>query len=399
MKVLNLKVDNFMRVESVEITPDGSPLVIVNGDNEQGKTSTLNAIWAAVSGSKFKVDRPVRDGNPEASIRLDLGEIIVSKVFRDGTSKLVVTSAAGARFPSPQKLLDSLVGALAFDPLAFAQAPPKDQLALLLQVVELGFDPKEMAEERQGLFDQRTEVNRETKRLAGVLSGIPVVNQAEPVDLNDLVTRLDAAQRNQDRMNELRNQYSSYTEEIQRYEAALAELKLSLKGVMDEAGALQPRLVDPAPLREQLAGASAINEQARQWQQRQQVAEQHRASEHKAAELSTSIEQLDAAKQELIAAAAMPVEGMSFDEEGVLLDGVPFSQASAARRLRTSVQMAMTMNPKLRVIRVVDGSLLDSRSMQLLSEMAAEHDYQVWVERVGQDSTIGITIEDGKVQS
>ena len=41
--------------------------------------------------------------------------------------------------------------------------------------------------------------------------------------------------------------------------------------------------------------------------------------------------------------------------------------------------MAMAMNPEVRVIRITDGSLLDSANMELIEQMAVDNDFQVWL--------------------
>lgn len=60
-----------------------------------------------------------------------------------------------------------------------------------------------------------------------------------------------------------------------------------------------------------------------------------------------------------------------------------------------SVAIAMASNPKLRVLRIKDGSLLDKASLALLESMADDRDYQVWIERVDTSGTVGIIMEDG----
>ncbi len=64
-----------------------------------------------------------------------------------------------------------------------------------------------------------------------------------------------------------------------------------------------------------------------------------------------------------------------------------------------SVAIAMAGNPKLRVLRIKDGSLLDSKSYAMLQEMAELHDFQCWVEAVDESGTVGIVMEDGAVAS
>ena len=76
---------------------------------------------------------------------------------------------------------------------------------------------------------------------------------------------------------------------------------------------------------------------------------------------------------------------------------MPFSQASSAEQIRVSLAMAMSLNPKLRVIRILDGSLLDADNLALITEAAVAADYQVWIERVSDPSETAVVIEDGEV--
>ena len=112
--------------------------------------------------------------------------------------------------------------------------------------------------------------------------------------------------------------------------------------------------------------------------------------------LTAQLEAIDAEKLAGLQAAPMPIPGLSISDESVLFNGVPFSQASGAERLRVSLAIVMAANPELRVCYIKDGSLLDDDSLQLVREMAAEHDYQVWLEMVG-DHHDGIVIEDGAI--
>ncbi|MHC9789052.1 hypothetical protein ACQX0C_11065 [Corynebacterium diphtheriae] len=55
-------------------------------------------------------------------------------------------------------------------------------------------------------------------------------------------------------------------------------------------------------------------------------------------------------------------------------------------------------NPNIRVMRVSDGSLMDSESQKILSDIATETGFQVWVELVDETGEHGIVIEDGQVR-
>jgi hypothetical protein len=105
------------------------------------------------------------------------------------------------------------------------------------------------------------------------------------------------------------------------------------------------------------------------------------------------------AANEQIAAAKLPVAELTITPEGlVMLAGFPFSQASDAQQLRASIELAMALNPRLRVIRVRDGSLLDDDGMALVRDMAERHGYQVWIERVGSDAATGFELVEGRIK-
>ena len=132
----------------------------------------------------------------------------------------------------------------------------------------------------------------------------------------------------------------------------------------------------------------------------QRITDLHEQTRAAYQELTDGLAAIDRQKAEGLAAAKMPIDGLSFDNDGVTYQGIPFKQCSAAEQLRVSVAMAMALNPQVRVIRITDGSLLDSDNMRLIEEMAAANDYQCWVERVSDSAEgVGIYIEDGRVSA
>jgi recombinational DNA repair ATPase RecF len=172
VKITQLTAENFKRLKAVEIAVEGKNIVILSGRNAQGKSSVLDAIWAALAGRDGvkEVKRPIRDGEKRAHVEITLDDIVVTRKWSAAGSTLEVKSAAGAKFPSPQKMLDDLIGKLSFDPLAFAQSDPKAQLATLIDLAELDFDPDENERLRKESYNRRTEVNRDVKRLQAQLS-------------------------------------------------------------------------------------------------------------------------------------------------------------------------------------------------------------------------------------
>ena len=115
-------------------------------------------------------------------------------------------------------------------------------------------------------------------------------------------------------------------------------------------------------------------------------------------ERTKTISEIDERKRAELAAAEFPVAGLGFDDDGVLLNDLPFSQASSAEKLRVSVAMGLAMNPRLRVLLIRDGSLLDEESLGIIQEMAEKSDAQIWIERVGEGAECQVIIEDGSIK-
>jgi hypothetical protein len=160
-----------------------------------------------------------------------------------------------------------------------------------------------------------------------------------------------------------------------------------------------PDPIDTAEVRELIGSARQINASVAKKKQQAAIFAQAKKKRDAAEALTEAMAARLNAKNMAIAAAKMPIEGLSFGEGEVIYNGLPFNQASSAEQLRVSVAVAMAANPKLKVLRIQDGSLLDDKSMELLSAMADAADYQIWIERVDVSGKVGVVMEDGSVKA
>lgn len=422
LHIVNLIAENYKRLVAVDITPDGN-LVTLSGRNAQGKSSVLDAIFAALAGGEASraTKQPIRDGQDVAIVRLDLGEYVVTRRWTsDDAGTLTVETpptedGRKQKYSSPQKLLDELVGKRTFDPLAFTRMSPADQVATLIATVDLPFDPNELDRERAGVFDQRTEINRVVKQLEGHLAGLPKPGDGTPdeeVSAADVIAEFEKAREHNATIDEAMRELERSQSDLERAVARVAALKAELaeaEGATARATRAHearlaafregPEHIDTAAISARLANIEQTNAAVRAAQEHRRVAAQLAKKREEATQFTLELQAIDKRKADALAKVKFPVEGLSFDQSGVLYNGIPFTQASAAEQLRVSAALAMAANPQLRILQVRDGSLLDSDSMKVLESLAQEHDFQVWVETVSDDPSVGIVIEDGRVRS
>ncbi len=408
MKIVKFSASNIKKLRAVEITPQGH-VVQITGPNGAGKSSILDSIFWALGGSKEISSQPIRQGEEKAFVKLDLGEVIVTRKFSSSGTTLVVEAASGARFPTPQKMLDEICGQLSFDPLAFTRMAPKAQLETLKGLVKLNVDVDALDGLNQKDFEKRTEVNREIARLKAQVSSLVIPDTAkEDLELDEsaiLKEMEDAAKHNQNWQAEIARR-ATYMRGLENAKNELAELVSKADELRKKIHSFEqecnqwPQMPEPialAELRVKAERARQAGEAKRALIARESLTNQLKAQITEADSLTITMSTRLKQKEDAIAQAEMPVKGLTFGDGEVVFNGVPFSQASQAEQLVVSTVIAMALNPKLRVIRIQDGSLLDSHNLELIGKLAEKGDYQVWLETVQSNDPCAIHMEDGSV--
>jgi hypothetical protein len=432
MRVVQLHAENYKRLGVVEITPEGN-LITVGGKNGHGKSSVLGAIYVALKGRAVAPPKPIRDGEEKCTIRLDLGDIVVTRNFhqKEGleyTDTLKVESADGLRYSKPQDVLNALLGEIGFDPFEFVNLKAKEQVARLLEMVPLAIDLDEFAEADASDMANRRDVNREVARLKAQVDGIP--KEEVPADLADRAALTDqlgnaadtnaAISREDARREAERTRIAGGRDSITAKRERAADLRRQADDLDKEADDLAGKIdvaekaLDDLPALDPFVDTDEIRQKLRDAEAAQAIADRQARRAALVADLDAAEKQSQAytdamserAKQrnEALASAEMPVEGLSFaiGEDGaatLMWEGLPFDkdQISTAAQLRVSTAIGMAANPRLRVLRIMDGSLLDEDSMRMLAEMAEAEDFQLWVEVVGEGG-VGIIMENGTIK-
>ena len=406
-KIIKLTAENVKRLKAVEITPDGG-CVVIGGNNAQGKTSVLDSIAMALGGKTNIPGKPIRDGQEKASVIVETDQLVVTRVFTSGGSRVEIKNKDGLKFSSPQSILDALVGSIAFDPLEFSRKPAKEQLETLRDVC--GIDTEEIENEIRNVFESRKLANAEVKRSASVLESLVVFDDAPMQEKSaaDLYSELEAVETDIARRCKLEQELTDSKErsmeivaEIEQLKSELEESNICASETADEIRKFSDRIKSQRTadeIRSELAGVDSENKKYRANEKYSEAKKEHEVARCAADDLTAVLEKLRKRRTDTIKKASLPVDGLGFGDGFITYNGIPFDQASGAEQLRASVAIGSALNKGLNVLLVRDGSLLDKENLEELSRYAKESGCQIWVERVSDGDECSVIIEDGEVK-
>ena len=216
MKVSSITIRNVLGLK--EFNCDPGQITLIKGHNAAGKSSILKALQNVFNGGSLAELRSLdatEDDKTEVSLVLDsddYGRVLVNKnEKRLQVKKQVGDSAAFETVKAPQRFIEALFDIKMNNPIEFVKADDKKRVELLLESLDLDYDPaalweqidlnpadfdpvpkglhplKEIAEHRHHIFKTRTAVNSDEKRARmamdkarrAVPAEIPIVEDVE----------------------------------------------------------------------------------------------------------------------------------------------------------------------------------------------------------------------------
>jgi DNA repair exonuclease SbcCD ATPase subunit len=425
LRITRLVAENIKRLKAIDLNPNDH-INRISGGNGSGKTSALDSIEWALTGTSTVPKQPVRKGAGRALIQLDLGDIIVTRRFTEGgprNGSLIVESKSDrSTFKSPQDMLDKFMGKISFDPLEFLRMKPEQQSMVLRSLVKLEIDLDELDKAYQADYLRRREAKKEklaveTRRDAVYVAPDLPKDKVDEAVLVQQLTEASSFNANIERLQRERDDYNEniaiLARDIDDQRAKIAELRAEADRLEEEADGWfetheknvrerqkwkpLPELRDAAALAEEITKARTVNQGIDRRAMRDGYQNEADVLSVEIDNLSEALDDRERVKAEAMAKAEFPVQGLAFGEDEVIYNGFPFGQISNAEQIRCSVAIGMASNPELRVMRIKDGSLLDEDAMKVLAEMAEAHDFQVFLECVDTSGKVGVYLEDGEV--
>lgn len=417
VKITALEAENVKRIKAVALTPSPTGLTLVGGNNNQGKTSVLDALAWALGGDRFRPDAAQRDGAiAPAHLKVTLSNGVV--VERKGkNASLTVTDPTGRR--SGQQLLNAFVEPLALDLPRFMDASDKEKADILLRIIGIGAELHTRDLEIKGLYDKRTftgQLAAQKKHFAEEMISYPEAPD-EPVSASELIRQQqDILARNGENQR-LRAQYAELEQQVQQCVDELKRTReriATLQQLADELDAKHTKLFNQretarktvsqlqdestAELEASIRDIEETNRKVRANLEKSRAEDEAAQYASEYDRLTESIQQKRADRMALLNGADLPLPGLSVEDGVLTYKGKHWRDMSGSDQLRVAAAIVRRLNPDCGFVLL---DKLEQMDLTTLTEFAAwleAEGLQAIATRVSTGSECQIIIEDGMVK-
>lgn len=417
VKITALEAENVKRIKAVALTPSPTGLTLVGGNNNQGKTSVLDALAWALGGERFRPTAAQRDGAvAPAHLKVTLSNGVV--VERKGkNASLTVTDPTGRR--SGQQLLNAFVEPLALDLPRFMDASDKEKADILLRIIGIGAELHTRDLEIKGLYDKRTftgQLAAQKKHFAEEMISYPEAPD-EPVSASELIRQQqDILARNGENQR-LRAQYAELEQQVQQCVDELKRTReriATLQQLADELDAKHTKLFNQretarktvsqlqdestAELEASIRDIEETNRKVRANLEKSRAEDEAAQYASEYDRLTESIQQKRAERMALLNGADLPLPGLSVEDGVLTYKGKHWRDISGSDQLRVAAAIVRRLNPDCGFVLLDKLEQMDMTTLQEFSAWLEAEGLQAIATRVSTGSECQIIIEDGMVK-
>lgn len=411
VKINKLEIENVKRVKAVTIEPTSNGLTILGGNNNQGKTSVLDAIAWALGGNKYKPSKPARDGsmNPP-TLRLELSNGLI--VERKGkNSDLKVTDPSGQK--AGQQLLDSFVEELALNLPKFIESSAKDKANTLLQIIGVGEKLWELDRKEERLYNERRTIGQIADQKKKYAAEQPQYPEApnELVSIADLIHEQqeilarngENAKKRQNRENIVNSLHLSEAR-LKQLKEQLAQEEATHESLMSDYIAANKSiedLVDESTdeIESSIANIEEINRKVRANLDKEKAEEDAKQYSSQYDNLSKQIQDVRDERTSLLDSADLPLPGLSVEDGELVFEGQKWDNMSGSQQLRVATAIVRKLKPECGFVLLDKLEQMDIPTLTEFGKWLEYEGLQAIATRVSSGEECQIIIEDGYVVS
>lgn len=410
VKIMALEAENVKRIKAVALTPAPTGLTLVGGNNNQGKTSVLDALAWALGGDRFRPDAAQRDGAlAPARLKVTLSNGLV--VERKGkNAALTVTDPTGRR--SGQQLLNAFVEPLALDLPRFMDASDREKADTLLRIIGIGNELHLRDMEIKALYDKRTftgQLAAQKKHFAEELISYPDAPD-EPVSAAELIRQQQDILARDGENQRKRVQLASLEEKARQLGQHVQALSRELEIAEHQLSAVQDDLQDARKSTDQLQDESTAELEAsirdiEETNRKVRANLEKSRAEDEAAQyasdydkLTAQIAQKRADRLALLQGADLPLPGLSVEDGVLTYNDKHWRDMSGSDQLRVAAAIVRKLNPDCGFVLLDKLEQMDLDTLTEFGRWLEAEGLQAIATRVSTGSECQIIIEDGMVK-
>lgn len=427
MRLAKLELENIKKLNIVQEFPEDVKSVDVSGQNGAGKSTFIDSIWNCLTGKDI-ADEPIQNkknkGHIEVTLKDKVGNEEITYIARlefkkeaDGKIDKKLTVRVNDELNKGNKkaleLLQSKVGSLYFDVFEFVNMEPRHQKAELEKILNL--DLSGLEKRKVGLDEDKLTLENKRKAIEDQINQLEFPDDGviyEKKDAANLIEKIQSAQKVETEKNQLlfsiqeeensiefiKNRNSDLQaaiedmlKKIEEHKASIANNDLSIKeketSIEETKKAVEAIVVpDVSKIQEELADIETNNNNFVVQERFNELVDLKKEIDES---IGVTVKKLDALKKERIdeiakATKNFPVKGIDFDEDGLTYKGLPLneSQMSTGQIMKIGVEIAISKDPKLKLVRIPDASLLDPKNLAAVQQVVEEYGFIPFYEKV-----------------
>jgi DNA repair exonuclease SbcCD ATPase subunit len=451
MIVKKLELVNFQVIKEFNADFDGN-VYFITGDNELGKSTVLKAIGALLTGNR---DAVLKNGESKGFAKMIVGddgeeyevELKFTKANPRGT--LSIKSKTTGMKSDNVSMLQKIFGYTDFDAVEFSRWSEtaegrRKQIEVVKSLLpeEVRTRIAEIDTTVAGLKTERTGVNRDLKTYKSIsdaagqgLTTQDLKTYAKPKDITELMKEqqenaklVEKAKGVRLRMEERKGKLAeiparlttakdSYNKSIVAAKKAIEEAKKAIEeaektykqtvsDIEEEKKDYEEKITNAEKW---LTDYEALNPNNFDTEKQLKEAEEHNKKAAKVADylskkkqaddkkaeaekMDSEIAELSAEREKLISSAKLPISGLSFSDDGLVLNDIPFvaGKVSDSQIMEVAAKLIIASNPTVKVFRIARGESLGEKRLQAIIEIAKKNGFQGFIEEVkrGQDDLL-----------
>lgn len=444
MIIKELTLTNFQVIEKFEANFSGN-VYFVTGDNELGKSTILKAIGALLTGNR---DDVLAKGKEKGFAKMVVGgdgdeyEVELRYTKANPRGVLQIKQKSSGMVSSNVSMLQKVFGYTDYDAVEFSRWSEtaegrRKQIAVVKKLLPAKVLSRieEIDNSVAELKDRRTDKNRDVKvydslckEAAKGMDGIEPGKYKEPIDVTALMEqqRQDAqliekaksvraakAQREEQlaqipaRLDEAKRVYEETVDNLKKQiEIANRNYEDAVKAIEEERDDYQMRRdkaenwlkkyeennPEERDMRAQLAEAEEHNRKYKLVLSYKDAKTRLQKAVAESESMTGEIGRLQDERAALVRESKLPIEGLTFTEDGLELNGIPFvpGKVSDSQIMEVAVKLIIASNPTVKVFRIARGESLGQKRLQVILDLAKREGFQGFIESVvrGQEELI-----------